>query len=158
MIEMIRSFGDNVRSLLRHLRPTAPRFKSRVAVKVSLLDYTLSKWRGNIPIMDGQTYNLSSTGLALILPEITLSGRSMVIEGTTLLVVLDLPNGIARFQAKPVHFRRADKYVKNSGYVVGIQITQIDDESNRRYQKFIERTERNEKISSASQENNSAMA
>jgi hypothetical protein len=158
MIEMIRSFGDNVRSLLRHLRSTAPRFKSRIAAKVSLLDYTLSKWRGNIPIMDGQTYNLSSTGLALILPEITLSGRSLVVEGTTLLIVLDLPNGIVRLQAKAVHFRRADKYVRNSGYIIGMQITQIDDESNRRYLKFIERTERNEKISPSSQENDRAIA
>ena len=158
MIEMIRSLGGNVRNFLRYLRPTAPRFKSRIAIKVSLLDYTLSKWRGSIPIMDGQTYNLSSTGLALILPEITLGGRSLVVEGTTLLVVLDLPSGIARFQAKPIHFRHADKYVRNSGYIVGIQITQIDDESNRRYQKFVERTERNGKFPANPQEDNRAIA
>lgn len=140
MLDMIRSFGDNVRSFLRRFRP-AQRFSSRVAVKISLLDYAGSKYTP-IPIMNGQTFNMSSSGLALLLPDITLEGRSLVVEGTKLLVVLDLPNGIAKLQATPIHFRRADKYVKNSGYVVGIKITEMDSSNHSRYVRYLSRVER----------------
>lgn len=145
MLDMLRSFGDNVRSFLRKFRP-APRFSSRVAVKVSLLDYTISRYTP-VPIMNGQTFNLSSSGLALLLPDINLEGRSLVVDGTKLLVVIDLPNGLVKFQGKPIHFRRADRYVRNAGYIVGLQITEMDGKNFARYLRYISRIERDENVS-----------
>lgn len=148
MLDMLRSFGDNVRSFLRKLRP-APRYSSRIAVKISLLDYTLSRYIP-VPIMDGQTFNLSSSGLAMILPDINLEGRSLVVEGTKLLAVLDLPNGMVRLQAKPIHFRRADKYVRSAGFIVGLQITEMDGKNFARYLRYLNRVERDENVSERS--------
>jgi hypothetical protein len=156
MLDMIRSFGDNVRGFLRKFRPAA-RFSSRVAVKISLLDYARSNYTP-IPIMNGQTFNLSSSGMALLLPDINLEGRSLVVDGTKLLVVLDLPNGIVKLQAIPIHFRRADRYVKNSGYIVGIQIVEMDSSNHSRYIRFLSRIERTETVSASTEQKKRAIA
>lgn len=150
MLDMLRSFGDNVRSFLRKFRP-APRYSSRVAAKISLLDYALSRYVP-VPIMNGQTFNLSSSGLAMLLPDIDLEGRSLVVEGTKLLVVLDLPNGMVKLQAKPIHFRRADKYVRSAGFIVGLQITEMDGKNFARYVRYINRVERDDNVSERSGE------
>lgn len=147
MMDMIRSFGDNVRWFLRKFRP-APRFTSRIAVKVSFVEYALAKNNvAPIPIMDGQTFNMSESGLALLVPDVYLENRSLVADDTQLLVVLDLPNGLTRLHAVPIHFRRADKYVRNAGYVVGLKITKMEGKHHARYLRFIDRTRRGEKVS-----------
>jgi len=146
MRNIIRSFEDSFRKLVRQWKQ-AQRFSSRVPVRVSLLEFT-NKEAKAVPIMSGYTHNISSTGLALILPDIALNGRSLIKKSNKIVVALDLPGGVTRIHARPIHFRRASRYMKNMGFIIGMQIIEIDEGSRERYLKFINRVKKGEKIAS----------
>jgi hypothetical protein len=148
MRDIFRSVGDNVRNLLRQLKQAAPRFDSQISVRLSLLDYKYVDGKMTIPVMGGKTINMSATGLAMIVPNITLNDKSLIAKGTELTIVLDLPSGIIRLKATPIHHRRVSRFMKNSEYILGVQITEIEDDARARYLKYISRIERGEKMAS----------
>ena len=158
MRDIIRSVGDNFRNLLRQLRQPSPRFNSTVGVRLSLLDYKYVDGKMTIPVMSGKTTNLSATGLAMVVPDITLNEKSLIAKGTQLTIVLDLPTGITRLKASPIHHRRVSRFKKNSEYILGVQITEMEEDARERYLKYISRIERGEKIASKWADKNKSIA
>ncbi|GEM_PF-2832602 len=154
MRNIIRSFEDSFRNFMRQWKQ-AKRFSSRVPVRVSLLEFT-NKGTKIVPIMSGYTFNLSSTGLALVLPDIALGGRSLIKKSNKLVVALDLPGGVTRLHTRPIHFRRASRYIKTTGFIIGMQIIEIDESSRERYLKFLNRAKKGEKIASKWSDKNPA--
>ncbi|HEY6189041.1 MAG TPA: PilZ domain-containing protein [Pyrinomonadaceae bacterium] len=78
-------------------------------------------------LLEGHTRNLSETGLALVVPSLHFGGRYLNVVGSTLHVMLELPTGTVRIRATPVRCERLGEKDEETGYLVGVRITEMND-------------------------------
>ena len=75
----------------------------------------------------GQTLDISAEGMGLILPHVTIDERFIAQEERTLSLILDLPAGPVQLEIAPVRLVRLDEKNPHLGYLVGAQITRVDE-------------------------------
>jgi hypothetical protein len=131
MPELLRTITRRLREFVGNRR-RAPRHKLRLAAAVSLLDAGGSVHPATL---SGHTCDVSTSGLGIILPAIRVGERYLVGESHTLRVVLKLPDTHARLYGTPVRYERLDSDEHDSGYLVGISLTETDDPE---YAAFVE--------------------
>ena len=138
MPERLRTAVNFLRRFVGERR-RAPRTPARLAVTVSPHGHGFGDGEDDdAPSLAGHTRDLSSTGIALLLPSVRIGGRYLTGEGTTLHVTLQLPAGRIQLCAAPVRYERLegdDGYVE--GYLVGVRITYISDPDRALYSDFL---------------------
>jgi len=86
--------------------------------------------------ISGKTYNVSPSGLALIVPVIHIEGHYLVGEERSLVVRMELPDGPLEMQAVPARYERLED-PDLTGYLIGARITEMKDDDRTRYNEFL---------------------
>lgn len=136
-----------IRNLLGRLRGTvgnrrrAPRYDARIHFSVSLLDEGAARDGAPPPPprtpLVGHTRNLSETGLGLIVPSLRFGASRLDKEDVTLRLMLDLPKGTVEIHVAPVRSFMLGADDKETGYFIGVQITQLSDDARARLVKYL---------------------
>jgi hypothetical protein len=135
MPELIRTITNRLREFVGNRR-RAPRRQLRLAVAVSLLD---AGGRAHPATLSGHTCDASESGLGVILPAIRVGERYLVGEGHTLRVILKLPEAHARLYGTPVRYERLEDDHADTGYLVGIHLTETADEDYATFVAYLRR-------------------
>jgi c-di-GMP-binding flagellar brake protein YcgR len=147
MLQLIRSLEANVRRFVRGIRQF-PRHQPRLPFSLTMLDQSKGKGARHVMKVNGFTRNISETGLALLVPGIRKGDHHLAATNRRLLIVLELPNGSIRLQAKPVRYERLRS---ENGYLVGARIISMSDDDRVRFRRYLYRLTRGAKISSKRQ-------
>ena len=135
MPERLRTITRRLREFVGNRR-RAPRHKLRLAAAVSLLD---ASGRAHPATLSGHTCDASASGLGVILPAIRVGERYLVGEDHTLRVMLKLPDAHARLYGTPVRYERLEPGHQDTGYLVGIRLTEVTDEDYATFVAYLRR-------------------
>ena len=138
MAELTRSIVSRLRQYMGDRRHS-PRLTARLNFSLSLNSpaRNLNGSRRIISV-DGHTLDLAETGLALIVPAITLGEHHLVGENRSLQVKLELPDGPVEMQVAPVRYERLDEHLTETGYLIGVKIVTMSDEDRASFLNYLE--------------------
>ncbi|MCA1557218.1 MAG: PilZ domain-containing protein [Acidobacteria bacterium] len=134
MPELIRSIAARFREYLGNRR-RAPRYRVRLSVRVSPLR-TAKPARVSASEQDalyGYTRDISTSGLALVLPAIRINNIYLMGEGRTLEILIEHESEPIVIYAVPVRYEKLEEGEADKGYVVGIRITEMIEEDRKRF-------------------------
>jgi hypothetical protein len=133
MPELLRDIASRLREFVGNRR-RAPRHKTRLPVAVSLLD---ARPRAYPAALEGHTRDLSTCGLALILPAIRLGERYLTGDAHTLRITLRLPAGSIQIHATAARYERLDDQDPDTGYLVGVRIKEMSDKDRALFEDYL---------------------
>jgi hypothetical protein len=138
MPELFRSLASRLREYVGDRRRT-DRHRVSLDVSVSLIQKT-KKLNGGRPdaALRGCTRDISSDGLAILVPAIRVDGHHLVGEGRELLVELQLANRTISLKVAPVRYERLEEDGTDSGYVIGLRITELVGDERVAYNEYLE--------------------
>ncbi len=87
--------------------------------------------------MEGHTLDLSATGLALVVPAITLGEHHLVGENRSLSVKLESPVGPIELQVTPVRYERLEEHETETGYLIGVKIVGMPDADRAKFVEYV---------------------
>ena len=110
----------------KRVAPRHPaRQKIRLLFSLSVLDADMSAGQRPLTLL-GRTRDVSATGLALIVPRISIHGRDLIHSERALLIELELPTGTIKLQGLPVRYERIEEPEEGeTGYLLGVRIKEI---------------------------------
>jgi hypothetical protein len=76
-------------------------------------------------------------GLALNVPQIHLDGHHLTADGCQLKLRLELPGGPISMLVSPKRYQQLEEAELGCAYLIGVRISQMDDEDRRRYLSFV---------------------
>lgn len=139
MPEMIRSVVSRVRVYFKDRRQS-PRLRTRILFSISVRRQ--ARANGGLATdrtLKGHTRDISSSGLAMMLPQVHLEGHHLAAEARELQVLLELPNGVIPLVVVPKRYEKLDDSELGCTYLIGAKIVQVSDEDRVRYENFIAR-------------------
>lgn len=136
MPELARSIAARLRKFIGDRR-RAERCSVQLPFAVSLLDDRSSGSATQTHSIDGHTLDVSTTGLALIVPAIRIGDHYFAGEGRVLRIDLELPVGPVVIQATAVRYERLDEDESEKGYLIGVNITAMSDSDRVRYNEYV---------------------
>ena len=138
MPERVRSIVARLREFFGDRRLTRRR-RARLPLTVSLIKRR--GLNGSRPqSIEGHTFDLSSAGLSFIVPAIRIDDHYLAGESQKLRIVLELTSGEVQLQAVAVRYERADDLQAETGYLIGVRITQMSDADRERYREYVDGT------------------
>ena len=142
MPELIRLIANRLREFVGNRR-RAPRYvthlEAGLALSVSLPNAkATAKGTGRLLKLTGYTRDVSTTGLALIVPAIRVGGQYITSGNRTLEIMLKLPTGQIQIKATPVRYSPLDEEGTDTGYLIGVQIIGMSDEDRTRFDAYIQ--------------------
>src|SRR5687768_4474774 len=136
-MEFARSIASRLRQYAgdrRHAR----RVKVRLDFTLSLVGPALSSnGRKRVISIKGHTLDLSSTGLALIVPTIIVNEHHLVGENRNMVVTLELPDGPLELNVTPIRYERLDEHPTEAGYLIGVKLGKVDASENSRFDSYV---------------------
>jgi hypothetical protein len=93
--------------------------------------------RRRSPTLEGYTRDVSTTGLALILPAIRIDEHYLIGEGRNLRLALEFPTISLQMDVTPVRYERLEDNDTEKGYLVGVRIAEMSDQDRARYNQEI---------------------
>jgi hypothetical protein len=149
MPEWVRSIAGSLREFVGNRRH-APRFPVRLPVSVSLLEIkhgadssaalgAETSARSHAPSLDGQTHDISATGLAVVLPGVRIGERYLTGEGRRLRIRLELPDGALVLHAVPVRYEQLERTDDRTGYLIGARIIALSDQDRARLLAYLKK-------------------
>jgi hypothetical protein len=141
MPELIRSIAGRLREIVGNRR-RAPRYithlEAGLALSVSLANAKPRAREDEQSLkLAGYTRDISSTGLALIVPAIRIGGQYITGENRTLEIMLKLPSGTIKVKATPVRYSPLEEEGTDTGYLIGAQIVHMSDEDRARFDAYL---------------------
>jgi len=140
MPELMRSMAARLRQYFANRR-YARRHRVRLPVAVWLHEpspHVTASGRRNETQLDGVTFDVSATGISIILPAVRIGGRYLVGEGQTLRVRLEHSTGPLEFLAAATRYERLDESAHDTGYLLGARFTEIADADRARLIKHLQ--------------------
>lgn len=137
MPEVLRIIVARLRRFVADRR-SAKRFTVRLRCTVGLATGRFSKnGSSRDASLEGYTYDVSETGLRLLTRAIHIDGHYLTGSGTTLLVLLELPDGPILLRAVAVRYDHLDEDDAQMGYLIGMQIEDMSKQDRERFIKFL---------------------
>ncbi|HKR22492.1 MAG TPA: PilZ domain-containing protein, partial [Pyrinomonadaceae bacterium] len=90
-----------------------------------------------LPTLDGHTLDISSTGLALIVPAIRIGEHYLAGADRKLFVKLELPSGPVEMKVGTVRYESLEESSEESGYLIGARIIEMSDADRATYNAYI---------------------
>lgn len=87
--------------------------------------------------MNGHTLDLSSNGLAIIVPRITLGEHHLVGENRGLNLKIQLPDGSVEILGTPIRYERLEDDQSETGYLIAVKILRMSDDDRARYSAYV---------------------
>jgi hypothetical protein len=91
-----------------------------------------------LPVLRGETVDLSSEGFAFVVPCIRIGQNYLVGAGKTLNVELDLPKGKVHFQAVGQRYEPISRDASVIKYLIGARISQMSERDREIYTEYLE--------------------
>lgn len=137
MPELARSLVSRMRQFVGDRRH-AKRRKARLEFSLSLASPAkgLNGTRRLITLQ-GHTLDLSESGLALIVPAITLDEHHLVGENRSLNVRLELPTGPIAMHVSPVRYESLEEHKSETGYLIGVRIVSMPDGDGAKFSEYV---------------------
>jgi c-di-GMP-binding flagellar brake protein YcgR len=133
--ELLRSIAARLRTFVINRR-YAPRFKARLPLRISLAGI---KPKESGPLsLSGFTHDLSETGLAIVVPSIRIGGLYLAGEERVLRLSVDLPSRQISLLGVPTRYEPIIENETKTGYIIGIQIKEIDDKDREEFVKYVQ--------------------
>ena len=137
MPELTRAFVSRLRQYMgdrRHSQRRNVRLQFRLSLASPARNLNGSR---RISSVEGHTMDIAETGLALIVPAITLGEHHLVGENRSLQVKLELPEGPVEMQVAPVRYERLDEHKTETGFLVAVRIMSMADEDRASFLEYL---------------------
>jgi hypothetical protein len=114
------------------------RVRARLNFTLSLSDPRVNtNGSRRLPTLDGHTLDVSTTGLALIVPAIRIGEHYLAGSDRRVYVKLDLPSGPVEMKLATVRYEALDETTGETGYVIGARIIEMADADRANYDKYV---------------------
>ena len=134
MSELPRRIVSRLRRFIGNRR-RSKRVQARLTFTLNLSGPRLnSNGARRIPSLDGHTLDISSTGLALIVPAIRVGEHYLVGADRKLHVKLELPSGPVAMTVATVRYESLED---DSGYLIGARILEMSDTDRMSFEKYV---------------------
>ena len=134
MSELPRRIVSHLRRFIGNRRASR-RVRTRLSFTLSLSDPRVnSNGSRKLPKLDGYTLDVSSTGIALVVPAIRIGGHYLAGSDRKLHVKLELPTGPVEMKVASVRYESLED---ESGYVIGAQILEMSDTDRASFEKYV---------------------
>ena len=87
--------------------------------------------------MEGHTLDLSTNGMSLITPKITLDEHHLVGENRGLNLRLELPSGPVELQVMPVRYESLEEHETETGYLIGVKIVSMPEADRAKFAEYV---------------------
>lgn len=136
-MELARSIASRLRQYAgdrRHAR----RVKARLDFTLSLVGPALSSnGTKRVISIKGHTFDLSATGIALIVPSIIVNEHHLVGENRNMFVKLELPDGPLEVNVTPIRYERLDEHPTETGYLIGVKLGKVEASEKSRFESYV---------------------
>ena len=137
MSELPRRIVSHLRRFIGDRR-RCRRVRARLKFTLSLSD---PKARSNgtrrLPTLDGHTLDVSSTGLALIVPAIRIGEHYLAGADRKLYIKLELPSGPVEMKVATVRYESLEDSQDETGYLIGARILEMSDADRVSFEKYV---------------------
>ena len=118
-------------------RRRSRRVRARLSFTLSLSDPRVSSnGARRLPTLDGHTLDVSTTGLALIVPAISIGEHYLAGADRKLHVKLELPTGPVEMKVATVRYESLED---DTGYLIGARILELSDTDRVSFEKYVEK-------------------
>ena len=134
MSELPRRIVSSLRRFIGNRRRSR-RVRARLTFTLSLSDPRVSMNGGRrLPSLNGHTHDVSTTGLALIVPAIRIGEHYLAGTDRKLYVKLELPTGPVEMKMASVRYESLED---ESGYLIGARILEMSDADRVSFEKYV---------------------
>jgi hypothetical protein len=141
MSELPRRIVSHLRRFIGNRRHSR-RVRARLSFTLSLSDPKVSSnGARRLPALNGHTLDVSSTGLALIVPAIRIGEHYLAGSDHRLYVKLDLPSGPVEMKVVSVRYESLED---ESGYLIGARIVEMSDADRAIFEKYVQAADKRE--------------
>jgi PilZ domain len=138
MPELVRSITARLREFVRDRR-CGKRYFVRLSCQVKFAKANVKSQKSDLrsQTIEGYTRDISSDGVALILPAIRIGDHYLAGEDRPLLVRLQLPDRTIEMDTVAVRYDSFADPEQGAGYIVGARITKLGQEDRAWYVEFL---------------------
>ena len=134
MSELPRRIVSRLRRFIGNRR-RCKRVRTRLTFTLSLSDPRVNtNGARRLPSLDGHTLDISSTGLALIVPAIRVEEHYLAGADRKLHVKLELPSGSVEMKVATVRYESLED---DTGYLIGARILEMSDTDRVSFEKYV---------------------
>ena len=127
MSELPRRIVSHLRRFIGNRR-RFKRVQARLTFTLSLSDPRVSSnGARRLPSLEGHTLDVSTTGLALIVPAIRIGEHYLAGSDRRLHLKLELPSGPVEMKVATVRYECLDETQEETGYLIGARIIEMSD-------------------------------
>lgn len=137
MSELPRRIVSHLRRFIGNRRRYR-RVRARLSFTLSLSDPRVSSNGGRrLPSLEGHTLDVSTTGLALIVPAIRIGEHYLAGSDRRLHLKLELPAGPVEMKVATVRYECLDETHEETGYLIGARIIEMSDVDRASFDQFV---------------------
>lgn len=137
MSELPRRIASHLRRFIGNRR-AHKRVRARLNFTLSLSDPRVNtNGSRRLPTLDGHTLDVSTTGLALIVPAIRIGEHYLAGSDRRVYVKLELPSGPVEMKLATVRYEALDETAEETGYVIGARIIEMTDADHASYDAYV---------------------
>ena len=134
MSELPRRIVSQLRRFIGNRRKHR-RVRTRLTFTLSLSDPKVNtNGSRRLPTLDGHTLDVSSTGLALIVPAIRIGEHYLAGDERKLYIKLELPSGPVEMKVLTVRYESLED---DTGYLIGTRILEMSDADRASFGKYV---------------------
>ena len=134
MSELPRRIVSRLRRFIGNRRGSR-RVRARLSFTLSLSDPRVSSnGARRLPTLDGHTLDVSTTGLALVVPAIRIGEHYLAGADRKLHVKLELPSGPVEMKVAAVRYESLED---DTGYLIGARILELSDTDRVSFEKYV---------------------
>jgi PilZ domain len=137
MSELPRRIVSRLRRFIGNRRQ-CKRVSARLNFTLSLSDPRVSSnGSRRVHALDGHTLDVSTTGLALIVPAIRIGEHYLAGADRKLHVKLELPSGPVEMKVASVRYESLEDSKEDTGYLIGARILEMSDSDRASFEKYL---------------------
>jgi hypothetical protein len=137
MSELPRRIVSHLRRFIGNRRRHR-RVRTRLTFTLSLADPRVnSNGARRLPTLNGHTLDVSTTGLAIIVPAIRIGEHYLAGSDRRLHLKLALPDGPVEMKLASVRYESLDENDEETGYLIGARIVEMADTDRKSYEDYV---------------------
>lgn len=137
MSELPRRIVSQLRRFIGNRRGHK-RVRARLNFTISLSDPRVNtNGSRRLPTLDGHTLDVSTTGLALIVPAIRIGEHYLAGSDRRVYLKLQLPGGPIEMKVATVRYEALEETDEETGYLIGARIVEMSDADRASFNKYL---------------------
>ena len=137
MSELPRRIVSQLRRFIGNRR-RCRRVRTRLTFTLSLSDLRVnSNGARRLPTLKGHTFDVSTSGLALIVPAIRIGEHYLAGSDRRLYLKVELPTGAVEMKVSTVRYESLDESQEETGYLIGARIIEMSDADRASFNSYV---------------------